>query len=315
VYSFAGYGSMLTDRARVSAFREAICRVVTRDRTVLELGAGPGLFSIIAARLGAPKVYAIDPNPFVALARLAAERNGFADRVEVHQCLSTEWTPNGPVDVVIHDLRGALPFFRGNLRALTDVRTRVAPRAIWIPACDRVYAALVSCPTRRSELIDVWQSCDASIDADAYTATALNYCHKVRFQMDMIVSEAHLLTTLDYRRELPVDLKASTTWTITEATQADGVAAWFESTLADDVRYTSAPNNPSSTYSQSFFPFPRPLSLGPGDTLNWTLHAMDTGLDYLLWWNTEATLSTGKTLKMRQGSLDLPITVGVTDGA
>lgn len=313
MYAFPAYASMLTDRMRVAAFREAITRTVTREHAILELGAGPGLFAVMAALQGAAKVYAIDPNPLVALAGLAAERNGVADRVDIHQCLSTKWTPGHPLDVVIHDLRGTLPFFRGNLRALNDVRSRMAPRATWIPACDRVYAALVACPAIRSELIDVWQDCDGSINAETYTTTAVNHWYKSKLKPEMIVSETRLLTTIDYASISACDLNASASWTATTSVKADGVAAWFESTLAEGVQYTSGPENPSSTYGQAFFPFPRPLTLASGDVIHWTLHAMDTGSDYIWWWNTKATSATGETLNARQGSLDFPFAPGLTD--
>jgi protein arginine N-methyltransferase 1 len=165
----------------------------------------------------------------------------------------------------------------------------------------------------RTKLIDVWRQCDPDLDAEVYISTALNKTDKIRATPKMILSDAHTLTTLDYRRELTIDLRASTTWSVFTPCTADGVAVWFDSTLIDGVEYTSGPTNLLSTYSQAFFPFRQPLALTPEDTVTWTVHAMDSGPDYVWWWYTKATLATGDTISWRQGALDTPLADGGAD--
>src|SRR5690349_18510429 len=101
MYSFHAYGMMLADRLRREAFLRALRVILKPGATVLELGAGPGMFAVIAALRGAGKVYAVDPSPYVNLVTKAATLNGVADRLDVHRCRSTDWTPDQPIDVVL----------------------------------------------------------------------------------------------------------------------------------------------------------------------------------------------------------------------
>ena len=73
---------LLTEtRARLPRFREAIVRTVRPGDTVLDLGTGSGILAFLACRAGARRVYAVDVEAAVELARLLATENGFGDRV------------------------------------------------------------------------------------------------------------------------------------------------------------------------------------------------------------------------------------------
>ena len=82
MYSLFDYGEMLADTRRCEAYSKAISASVRPGDTVLEIGCGPGLFSLLACRAGARKVYAIDSEEIVHHARELAVDNGFADRME-----------------------------------------------------------------------------------------------------------------------------------------------------------------------------------------------------------------------------------------
>ncbi|HEX6283874.1 MAG TPA: 50S ribosomal protein L11 methyltransferase, partial [Pyrinomonadaceae bacterium] len=90
MYSLHFYGRMIADRVRTDAYAEALRRSVKPDSIVLDLGCGPGLFALLACKLGARRVYAVEPNNAINIAREAAAANGFADRIEFFQSLSTE---------------------------------------------------------------------------------------------------------------------------------------------------------------------------------------------------------------------------------
>jgi len=75
--------SMLEDRRRSDAFEAAINRAA-RGKKVLDIGAGAGLLTLMAARAGAERVTACEANPVIAeQAQKIVERNGFASRAKV----------------------------------------------------------------------------------------------------------------------------------------------------------------------------------------------------------------------------------------
>ena len=78
------------------------------DDVVIDIGCGSGILSIIAAKLGAAHVYAVDASPdVVAVGRANAESQGVADRVTVFQGdLFEPLPPDLTADVIIGDVSG-----------------------------------------------------------------------------------------------------------------------------------------------------------------------------------------------------------------
>lgn len=95
---------MLADTSRMTAFREAIEKVVTPQLKVADLGSGTGVLSFHAAKRGA-KVWAVEYNPaLVSVSRKFITENGVSDRVQIVQAEASSWLPPEPVDVVICEM-------------------------------------------------------------------------------------------------------------------------------------------------------------------------------------------------------------------
>ena len=56
---------MVFDARRNAAYVRALEKLVTPDTVVLDLGAGLGVLGLYAARLGAKKVYLVEPEPVI----------------------------------------------------------------------------------------------------------------------------------------------------------------------------------------------------------------------------------------------------------
>src|SRR5712664_517077 len=101
------YGQMLVDNPRREAYSKAILASVRPGDTVLEIGCGPGLFSLLACRAGARKVYAIDSEEIIHNARKLAADNGLANRMEFLHGDSRYVTLPEQMNVIISDIRGS----------------------------------------------------------------------------------------------------------------------------------------------------------------------------------------------------------------
>src|SRR6202790_2665156 len=73
--------SLLLDKARCDAYRDALHRTVRPGDVVVDLGAGTGLLSFFALQAGARHVYAIEMSDIADAAAELVEANGFKDRV------------------------------------------------------------------------------------------------------------------------------------------------------------------------------------------------------------------------------------------
>ena len=116
-YSTSSHGWMVADGARTNAYARAIAKTVRPGDVVLDIGAGTGLFAILACRSGARRVYAVERDDIIEVARQNAAANGCAESIEFLHASSTEISLPECANVIVSDLRGALPFYEHHLVA------------------------------------------------------------------------------------------------------------------------------------------------------------------------------------------------------
>ena len=107
MYTVVDYGQMASEGVRLDAYARALAQVVRPGAVVLDIGAGTGIFSLLAARAGARRVHAVDVNPAIWLLRDVAAENGLSDRIQVHQRSSIGLELPEPVDVVARSIHKA----------------------------------------------------------------------------------------------------------------------------------------------------------------------------------------------------------------
>ena len=98
------HSNMLRDSARMTAFKEALSKVVPHQGRVLELGGGTGVLSFFAAQR-ASKVWCVEKNPeLVKASREFLSLNSYQDKIEVIEADALDYLPPEPVDVVICEM-------------------------------------------------------------------------------------------------------------------------------------------------------------------------------------------------------------------
>lgn len=158
MYSLDVHGAMIADEIRTGAYARALEQTVRPGSTVVDLGAGSGIMSLLACKHGARKVYAIEPDEVIEVAKELARENGFADRIEFIRDISTKVTLPERVEVIVADLRGVLPLFHTHLPSISDARERfLAPGGTIIPRCDTLWAGVVESPEAVADLLGTWK--------------------------------------------------------------------------------------------------------------------------------------------------------------
>ncbi|CAK0822274.1 unnamed protein product [Prorocentrum cordatum] len=116
-----------------------------RGKFVLDIGSGSGILSMMAARLGARRVVAVDENAdLVRLARHNVSANGLADVVEVRHGLSTELELDEKADVLVTETMGTWMTCEGMVQWCEDARKRLLKEgAQVVPQRGVQYAVLV----------------------------------------------------------------------------------------------------------------------------------------------------------------------------
>jgi len=287
MYSVHFYGQMLRDTSRMEAYAAALRRLVTPDSVVMDLGCGPGVFALLACKLGARRVYAVEPENIVGLAREAAAANGFSNRIEFFENLSTEITLPEPATIIISDLRGVLPWFEQNVSSIIDARRRLlATGGVLIPKRDILWAAIVEAPKQYEELIDPWRN-QFDLDLSAATRLVTNTWRKSRIKPEQLLTDPICWATLDYYEVDSPDVHAEISWQAAREGTAHGVAVWFDSELVEGIRFSNHPAGPEMIYGSGFFPFSQPVAVTAGERINVRLAADLVNDGYVWRWDTE----------------------------
>ena len=290
LYALQDYGGMIADEVRMSAHRAAMQRAVRPGSVVVDLGAGIGIMSLIACQLGARRVYAIEPNDLVEVARELAAANGFANRIQVIQEPADRVSLPERADVVVSDLRGMLPFHGLHVPALVDARQRfLAADGVLIPERDEIRVAVVSSERAYGEVRRPWREGAAGLDMSAAERLTTNQLARVQIAADEVITPARTWTSIDYRSVTSPSARGTVRWTVERGAVGHGLRVWFDATLAPGIGFSNGPDGPETVYGAVFLPWSEPISLAPGDEIVVSLSADLMGKDYLWRWETVVT--------------------------
>lgn len=296
MYTLSDYRRMVADRIRTDAYAEALRRVVRPGHVVVDIGTGTGIFALLACRWGARRVYAIEPDPIVGLARELAVANGFADRIEFIQELSTQVVLRERGDVVVSDLRGVLPLSGRHISSIIDARQRfLAVDGILVPLRDTIWAAPVDAPDLYRLLVAPWDTSWHGLEVEAARRRATNTWSKVHVTAEELLAPPQRWASLHYPSVERQDVEGQVRWTIGRRGTLHGLCVWFETVLVEGVGFSTGPDHPELIYGNGFFPLSSPAPVEAGDIITMILQARFVGEDYL--WSWETRIEEGTRLK------------------
>lgn len=287
MYGLLDYGKMMADGVRRRAYERALREVITPGCHVLDVGCGLGIFSLMACRLGAGRVDAIEPNPCIEVARQIIRDNGFSDRVRFFAEPVQEVTLDRPADVMVADLRGVLPMAGHHLTAVAEARQRLLRSdGVLIPQRDELWAAAVEDPQLYDQQVRPWLDGDLGFDFDAARRLTVHGWCKARVAPEQLVTAAASWAEIDYPSRQHADVRGRLELPVERSATSHGLVVWFDCRLTDDVRLSNAPGRPELIYGSAFFPFAEPLAVEPDDLLQVEIDAVLVGAEYVWTWST-----------------------------
>jgi type I protein arginine methyltransferase len=286
-YSLSAYGDMIADRVRMRAYAKAMGRAIRPDSVVLDLGAGTGIFSLLACRLGARRVFAVESDAVIEVARETARANACAERIEFIQAASTRVTLPERATVLASDIRGVLPLYRTIVPTIADARERLlAEGASVIPSMDTLWAAPIEAADVYAKRVERWDGTAYDLDLGPARKLAVNEWSKAEIVPEMLLADPALLATLDYRWVTDPNVRADVSWPAGRSAKLHGFAVWFDSELAPGISFSNAPGKPRLIYGQAFFPVAEPFEVAEGDAISLAFSASLVGDEYLFAWET-----------------------------
>lgn len=287
-YSIQAYGSMTRPGPRLNAYARALARVITPDSVALDIGCGAGLMALLAARMGARTVYAIEPDESIILAKQLAQDNGLAGRIIFIQDVSTRVSLPEKADVMISDLRGTLPLFQRHIPSLVDARARLLkPGGVMLAQRDRIFIAPAELAQAYEEAAAPWENEALGLNLERGREQAVNTLSGVYVEPADLLAPPEQAAELDYAVIESPDATWKVEHIIARAGTLRGLVCWFDATVWDDIGFSNAPGQPKLVYRQTCFPARRPIAVLPGDVIRGMVQAKLVGDEYVWQWRIQ----------------------------
>lgn len=127
--------NMLADGIRNRILARSISDAVRPGSSFLDVGAGTGIWAVLAAKLGAKRVVAIESEEaLIPLIHSTAVENSVSDRIEIIHGRSTDVKIRERFDVIVSELFGSDALGFSTIEAMMDVRDRFLKKdGIFLP--------------------------------------------------------------------------------------------------------------------------------------------------------------------------------------
>jgi len=295
VYSIHNYGEMILDVPRMGAYVRALRAAISPGCVVADIGAGTGIFAMLACQLGARRVFAVDPNPAIDVARQIAAANGFADRIEFFEALSTRIELPERADVIVSYLRGILPPCSQHSAATADARRRhLGPGGTMIPARDDLWTAVVEDAAAHKRVTAPWLENAYGLDMRVAAGILANDISRINARAEQMITDPAHLATLDYSAIESPHFAADVRLVAKREGTGHGLCAWFDSNVGPGITMSNAPGEPRLIYGEQYFPWPVPVALPPGDVVAVKIRADLVGDEYVWSWESRVSSATGE---------------------
>jgi SAM-dependent methyltransferase len=259
---------MLADARRNRAFGRALALRVRPGARVLDLGSGSGVWAVLAARLGARQVVAVEREAvLVPVIEALARESGVADRVLVVRADARRVRLPRAFDVVMGELVGNEAFEEGIVPIFERARKQFLRRGgVLVPE----QLTLVAAPVRAPYALGVSPRLLPAKSVAALTTHAPRSHAPGELQA---LAPGRELFSIDLRKARSRDPlpTARTRFRVRDARAVGGIAVWVRMGLAPGVRLET---RAGTHWLPTLLPI-EPLPKGPG--------TLDVEID----WNSE----------------------------
>jgi len=303
-YDLIAYAKMLADTVRVRAYADALRETVRDGSVVLDIGTGPGLLAMLACRAGAARVYAVEPDPIIGLARTLARANGCDDRITFIESSSRAIELPEQADVVVADIRGQLPLRADALAVLIDARERhLRPGGTMIPLVDTIRGAVVEAPRTYGRAVDAWDGAAYGLDFAPARDVAAHALCRMAEDDGRLLSAAQAWVELDYRTVASPSVRGRFEWETSDGGTAHGVMLWFDAHLSAGASFTTGPTGPPLVYGRALAPWPAPVRCERGTPIGVAIRADFIQDDYVWTWESTIAPHNAPPIHFRQSTL------------
>ena len=279
---------IVNDIERAEVYKQALQQSIQPGMTVLEIGAGSGILSMLAVRAGVRHIYTCEMEPKVAqVAQENIARNGLSDRITIITKKSTDLQIGSdlpePADLLISEIVDNHLLGEDVLPIMEDAQARLLkPGSAILPTKIALRGALIGGAE--------WTKFCRVDTVDGFDLSALNQLSppisqssNLESSLDDLLSEPYTLFEFDFVK--PVQYPAQVTtldMPVRRAGILDGMLQWIRLDFGQGLVFENRPpNSHSSAWMPVLHVFPGRQPVFAGDTVH--LHLEHNRKSIFVW--------------------------------
>lgn len=249
--------TMLADNARNKLLYEAIKTHITSETNFLDVGAGTGIWAILAAKLGAKRVVAIEIEEcLIPIIYKHAQENGVAGKIEIIHASSDDAKLRGKFDVIVSELFGGGAFSKATTDSFIKLRERfLSKNGVLIPKKLELYAVPVHVENSIQEIpaeVDITCNFFKSLKLNYVQNFSLNDRNRIKF-----IADPQKILEIDFQTVSSVvsldNLSAS--WKINGIPDINAFATFTRSVFTEDITLNAIDSQSWGTMIYEISPF------------------------------------------------------------
>ena len=285
--------TLIADHVRNAAFFAALKACIEPGKSIVaDIGTGTGLIGVMAARLGAKRVYMYETAAIGAVAEQTVRDNKLQKVCEVIACHSADMIDPPRADVVVSETLGNYALEENIISTLSDGASRhLKPGGRLIPSALTQFVAPVTSDRFHRELT-VWDGAGTplgiALDLSHARAMSANNAYVRNVQPSDLLPGAKSIVPwdrVDFAKRPSANRKCDAGWRMELETPVFGFAVWWSVVLGPGLELSTAPDAPWTHWEQLYFPLADPVRAKVGDEVRLTLRSKSSeeGGTHLAW--------------------------------
>jgi len=269
------HAPMMNEQERNKAYYDGLESIVTSEKVVFEIGTGSGLLAMMAAKLGAKKVFTCEAVGLIAeTAEKIIERNNYQEKITVlakpSHAVQLEKDLPAKADILVHEIFSSELLGEQALPAIEDAMQRLLkPGGQVLPSAASIMIALVGGDEVGKNL-----HVDESFGFDLRDFNAINPRRRPLYRGDLalvLMSDDIEAFRFDFARQsrFPPEKKSLEISAI-KAGRCYGIIQWIRLEFGQDVHFENHPaqRRPVSNWEHTVYGFDEPVYLNPGSVVS-----------------------------------------------
>lgn len=278
---------LLSDHRCQASYQEAINRAVKPGDVVVDLGTGSGIHALFAARAGARKIYAIDSDPFLQVAREVIHANGFGDKVEFIYGDSRQIELPEQADIVISNIG-----FLYSLKCLPDAHRRFLKQGgRMLPSGLQISLVPYTDQAFYDSQIKMWDKEIFGLSFSALKKLAVHHPHYTQLTPGAYLAAPQDAPLIDLSLSSAAKASFHMEFVVSKAGSMHALGGWYRFFDGSDVLVSTEPplQLNGELWSNFILPLEKPMDLKVGDKVSCEISMdFETLSDSSLWsWTVE----------------------------